>query len=178
MSKKGKDFKFKTPIFNNKKMRILGAELVNAIRHVTFNKSNPRMSNDTPFPAYSDRGAGVGWRTINGKKVFIDSYSNRKKTGRLRRQDSGYKNSKAPVLTGDLWKDLTHSTNPRKNEFSVGWNSHAYKIDHLSNMGREITTKQNPVNPRAIAKVMPRINQMINKILVSGQQIITIGKKK
>ena len=161
MNKKGKDFKFKTPLFNNKKMRILGAELVNAIRKVTFNKSNPKMSNDAPFPQYTSK-----------------SYESRKKAGKLRRQDSGYKNSKAPVLTGDLWRDLTHSTNPRKNEFSVGWNSHAYKIDHLSNMGREITTKQNPVNPRAIAKVMPRINQMINKILVSGQQIITIGKKK
>ena len=162
MSKvKGKDFKLKTPLFNKKKLRILGAELVNAIRKVTFNKTNPRMSNNAPFPAYTSK-----------------SYELRKKTGKLRRQDSKYKKSKAPVLTGDLWRDLTHSTSPRKNEFSVGWNAHEYKIDHLTSMGRVITSKQNPVNPRAIKIVMPKINRMINKILVSGQQIITIGKKK
>jgi len=160
VAKKGKDFKMNTPLFSIQDLNQMGAELVDAIRHVTFNVSNPKQSNNSPFPPYS-----AGYKRYKAK-------------GGGFKQDSTYANSTAPVFSGDLWKDLIHSTNPKKNTFSVGWNTEAYKIDELAKKGRVITSSDHPVNPKAIARVMPRIAKTLNKVLVTGTQHITMGKKK
>ena len=160
MSKRGKDFKMNPPLLKSKDLDKMAHELVNAIRHITFNKSNPKMANDAPFPPYS---AG---------------YKNAKKTGKLRRQDSSYASSTAPYLTGDLYRDLTPKKSNRGNKFSIGWNTHAYKIDSLEKKGRVLTSNANPVNPRAMARVMPTIGKALDKVLVNGTQHIKMGKKK
>ena len=160
MAKRGKDFKMNTPFLKSKDLDKMAHELVNAIRHITFNKSNPKMANDAPFPSYS-----VG-------------YKKSKKTGKLRRQDSSYASSTAPYLTGDLYRDLTPKKSNRGNKFSIGWNTHAYKIDSLEKKGRVLTSNANPVNPRAMARVMPTIGKALDKVLVNGTQHIKMGKKK
>lgn len=156
----GKDFKFKTPIFNKKKMRLLGAHLVNEYRKVTFNKGNPLMANNQPFPSYSSK------------------YRKAKESGKLKRSDTSYKSSKAPYLTGDLMRDLKASHNPRKNSFSIGWSAEADKVDQLNKMGRILTSHAHPVNPKVMANIMPHIGKFLNSILINGTQHIKIKDKK
>ena len=66
---KGKRFKIPTPIFDRKAFEIFEAVAVNEYRKITFDKSNPRMSDDKPFPKYTSV-----------------SYENRKKANKLKRQ--------------------------------------------------------------------------------------------
>ena len=53
MSKKGKDFKIPAPLFSKVFYETLGSVAVNEYRKITFDKSNPKMSNNSPFPRYS-----------------------------------------------------------------------------------------------------------------------------
>ena len=179
---KGKDFKLKTPIFNNKKMRILGAELVNAIRKVTFNKTNPRMSNNAPFPAYSDRGSK--WVTMNVKKKFKKgspkegySYEQAKQGNMLRRQHSGYANSTAPYVSGDLMRDTNWDYSVKDNAIYIGWIAESNKVNHLRDMGRILTSHQYPYPKSELTKLMPEINKHLKRLMPKGSQTITIGKK-
>ena len=177
MARKGKPFEIPFPLFGKVFYETLAGVAVNEYRKITFDKSNPKMANKQPFPKYSNKGAGVGWRTINGKKVFIDSYENRKKTGKLRRQDSSFANSTAPVLTGDLMLDTKASAAPKENAIYIGWSSHAYKLDHLRTNKRILTSKTYPINPDVIKKIMPSFNKELKRIMPKGSQTITIGKK-
>ena len=161
MKKKGPDFKFNTPIFSKQKMKILGAHFVNEYRKITFSKNNPIMSTGNPFP-----------------KRYSPAYADRKKTGKMRRQDSSYRSSYAPYLTGDLFRDVTASSNPKKNEFSIGWNKEGDKIEHLRKQGRILASKSNPVSPQVMVKIMPHIAKFMNQALMSGKQVIKIKDKK
>ena len=161
VKKTGKDFKFKTPIFSKQKMKILGAHLVNEYRKITFDKNNPIMSTGNPFP-----------------RKYSTSYSDSKKSGKMFRQDSAYSRSFAPYLTGDLFRDVSASSKPKENEFSIGWNKEADKIEHLRKQGRILASKSNPLSPQVVMKIMPHITNLFTKILVSGSQDITIRDKK
>ena len=179
----GKDLKFNFPFFSHKNLIELSNIFVNKYREITFNKSKPEMANNNPFPPYSDRGSK--WVTMNVKKGFQEkapkggySYKQAKEGNMLRRLDSGWAKSKAPYVSGDLWRDLTPSTNPKKNTFSMGWNSYADRIQHLNDIGRILTSPINPVNSKVIVNMMPTISRIANDIIDSGQKNITIGKKK
>ena len=174
----GKRFNILTPLFDTKAFSVLEAIIVNEFRKITFDKSNPKMANGQSFPQYSTKGSGVGFRTINGKKVFIDSYANRKKTGKLRRQNSSYSNSLAPVLTGDLMLDTNSSFSVRDNAIYIGWTSHANKLEWLRKNKRILTSKEHPINPKVIKKVMPSFNRELKRRMPKGKHTITIGKKK
>ena len=50
---KGKRFKIPTPIFDTRAFETFKAVVVNEYRKITFDKSNPRMSDDKPFPKYT-----------------------------------------------------------------------------------------------------------------------------
>ena len=113
MSKRGKDFKMPTPLFGRPFYENLGAIAINEYRKITFDKSNPKMANKQSFPSYTSK------------------YKDRKSTGKIKRSDKNYSNSKAPVLTGDLMIDTQHSVSPKENAIYIGWTSHAYKVDHL-----------------------------------------------
>ena len=92
----------------------INAEVIRRYRKHIFDPAgrgaNAKDVYGREYKSYSNKGADVGWRSIgkgkNRKSVFIDSYANKKKTGKLKRQDEKFKDSKAPVLTGDLYKDF------------------------------------------------------------------------
>ena len=80
----GKKFKMPNPIFSEQSYRIFEAIIINEYRKITFDKSNPKMADDRSFPKYTSK-----------------SYENRKKANMLKRQDTSYSNSTAPVVSGD-----------------------------------------------------------------------------
>ena len=101
-----------------------------------------------------------------------------KKTGKLRRQNSSYSNSLAPVLTGDLMLDTDSSFSVKDNAIYIGWSSHAKKLDWLRDNGRIVTSKEDPINPDVIKKAMPSFNKELKRRMPKGKHTITIGKKK
>ena len=160
MARKGKPFEIPFPLFGKVFYETLAGVAVNEYRKITFDKSNPKMANKQPFPKYTSK-----------------SYENRKKTNHLKRQNSSYANSTAPVVTGDLMLDTKASAAPKENAIYIGWSSHAYKLDHLRTNKRILTSKAYPINPDVIKKIMPSFNKELKRIMPKGSQTITIGKK-
>ena len=166
MAKKGKPFEIPSPLFGKEFYNRLAGVAVNEYRKITFDKSNPKMANKQPFPKYSK------------------GYENRKQTNKLKRQDSSFANSTAPVVTGDLMLDTKASAAPKEDAIYIEWSSHAYKLDYLRNIksanapeGRILTSKKYPINPDVIKKIMPSFNKELKRIMPKGSQTITIGKK-
>ena len=180
MAKKGKDFKMPDPLFSAEFLRDLAEKAKNEYKKITFDKSSPKMADGKPFPPYSTKGSDVGFRTINGKKVFIDSYANIKKSGKISRSRGEYANSTAPVLTGDLSLDTDASYSVSKKAIYIGWTSHADKVDWLRNMkpARILTSRSHPINPKILDKIMPEFNKEYKRIMPKGTHTITIGKKR
>ena len=182
----GKRFKMPKPVFNKKFWDHFGHVAVNAYRHHIFDKTNPKMANDRPFPSYSKRGSK--WVTMNVKKEFKKdapkegySYEQAKQGNMLIRLDGGYANSKAPVLSGDLWEDTTHSVDAKNDTIYIGWNAHADKVKWLRDMNpkRILTSKQYPF-PKKITekKLMKLFDRELKRVMPKGTHTITIGKKK
>ena len=183
---KGKQFKIPATLFNKDFWNKFGAVAVNAYRHHIFDKTNPKMSNDKPFPNYSTYGSK--WVTMNVKKEFKKdapkkgySYKEAKQGDMLKRLNSGYANSKAPYVSGDLWRDTKHSVDAKNNAIYIGWDSEANKVKWLRDMNPErvLTSKANPF-PKKIAekKLMKLFNQHLKKVMPKGTRTTTIGKKK
>ena len=160
---KGKKFKMPTPLFNKDFWNHFGSVAVNAYRDYIFDKSNPRMSNDRPFPNYSDK------------------YKKQKATGNIKLQNQSFANSKAPLLTGDLMRNTNHSTDAKNNAIYIGWNAEANKVKWLREMDRPriLTSKAHPF-PKKITgqKLMKLFNQHLKKVMPKGTRTTTIGKKK
>ena len=158
---KTKKFKIPEPMFDSKFWNKFGLTAYKEYKKQTFNKSSPKMSDDKPFPSYSP------------------AYKKAKAKGNLKRQDTSYSTSKAPVLTGDLMRDTQLSIEANKNQVSIGWTSHTNKVDHLRKNKRILTDKDNPY-PKSIleTKLMPQIMKHLNKVMPEGTEVIRMKKKK
>lgn len=160
MAKKSKPYKSPSPLFDKTAFRHFETVVSDEYRKVTFSKSNPRMSNDEPFPKYSK------------------SYGIRKQSGKLRRQNSGWANSTAPYVVGDLAFDTKSDFNVKEQAIYIGWTSHANKLEWLRKNGRFLTSRSHPINPRVIKKLMPSFNKQLKRIMPKGTHTINIGKKR
>ena len=156
---KGKPVNFPNPLFNSKFYKDLGNNLVNQYRHHIFDKSSPKDAYGRPFKEYS---AG---------------YKKSKNTGKMFRQDSSYANSKAPILTGDLWEDLNHSVDAKNNTIYLGWNAHANKIDWLKKNGRILTDARYPLPKAVVDKAMDLMNSELKKTMPKGTHHIKVTAK-
>ena len=156
---KGKPINMPTPLFDKEFWDKLGANLVNRYRHHIFDNASPRDAYGQPFKEYS---AG---------------YANRKKTGAMFKQDSSYANSKAPYLTGDLYKDLDYTVDSKNNAIYIGWNAEANKIDWLKNNGRILTDAKYPLPKDVIDKTLSALNKELKKTMPKGTHHIKITAK-
>ena len=100
----------------------------------------------------------------NSYKEYSKAYSSAKKTGKLFRQASAFKDSTAPVLSSDLLRDYklqgTSSTG-----FKFGFATQGGKVDHLAKLGRVISSEAKPI-PDKIAKfVMKQADKYVMKKL-------------
>ena len=186
MRQTGKKFKLPKTLFNKTFWNHFGAVAKNAYIGYIFDKSNPKMSNGKSFPEYSDYGSK--WVTMNVKKQFKKdapkkgySYKEAKQGNMLKGLDGGFANSKAPVVSGDLWRDTQHSVDAKNNAIYIGWTSHANKVKWLRDMKPErvLTSKAHPFPKKITAKkLMKLFNQHLEKVMPKGTHTITIGKKK
>ena len=101
----------------------------------------------------------------NANDVFGDpydkysgKYKEAKATGKLKRQASKFKDSRAPVLTSDLARDFkafsSHSTG-----FGFGATSQRGKVKQLASMGRVITTDQKPIPDKCAEFLMDELTK-------------------
>lgn len=160
MAKK-KKFEIPSPLFDKKFWNKFGLDAYKEYKKHTFNSSNPKMSDDNPFPKYSP------------------AYRKAKAKGELKRQDTRYSRSTAPVVTGDLMKDTQVSIEADKNSVSIGWSSHANKVDWLRKNKRTLTDTNDPY-PKSIlqTKLLPQIVKHLNKVMPEGTEVIHLTKKK
>ena len=74
-------------------------------------------------------------------------------------------------------EDTNVSASPKENAIYIGWNTHAYKVDHLRAMDRVLTDKNQAMPDSVMKKLMPKFNKHLKKVMPKGSQTIIIGKK-
>ena len=171
-------------MLDSKFFRKISADVVMKYRKHIFDPagggSKAKQVDGKPYPNYSKKGENIGWRTIGeGKKtrsVFIDSYANRKKTGNIKvgqkPQHQKFKDSKAPVLTGDLLRDYGFQKY-MTDGFSLGFKTEGAKVKRLAELGRVLSSERIPI-PKSVAKfILLEANKYVKKELNK----ITKGKK-
>ena len=131
---------------------------------------------------FDPAGRGKNAKDVYGKpyKVYEDvenpySYGNRKKTGQLKRQDEKFKDSKAPVLTGDLYKDF-QLIKLGKSGFTFGNIARQSTVKFLAKMGRVIMAENKPI-PDSVGKYIHRqadlyVKKELGKITKGKKNII------
>ena len=115
---------------------------------------------------FDPAGGGKGAKDVYGKsyKGYSTGYSKAKKTGQLKRQDEKFKDSKAPVLSGDLYKDF-QLIKLGKSGFTFGNLARQSTVKFLSKMGRVIMA-ENKALPTKVGKyVMDQADKYVKKEL-------------
>ena len=92
------------------------------------------------------KSGGKNAKDVYGKsyKQYTNLYSQRKKLGKIKRQEGKFKGSNAPVATGDLYKDFQKISVSNKG-FSFGTVAHGGKVEGLNKMGRKLSTSSTPI---------------------------------
>ena len=160
MAKKGKPYKSPSPLFDTQAFKTFKDVVQDQYRRITFDVSNPKMSNDKTFPKYSK------------------AYGSRKRADKIKRQSGQYLQSTAPVVSESLMNDTNSSFNVREQAIYIGWTAEANKVKWLREQGRFLTSHTHPINPRVIKKLMPSFNRELKRIMPKGTHTINIGKKK
>ena len=107
-------------------------------KHIFGTTSGGKKAKDVygkSYPVYKDKGI-------------------RKRLGVGKRQSAKYKDSNAPVFTGDLLRDFKLRQTSSKG-FSFGTTSHGGKAKHLEEMGRVIASDDQPL-PKDIMDLIIR----------------------
>ena len=113
-------------------------------------------------------------KDVFGKKFkgYSEKYKESKRSGRMFRQATEFKDSTAPILTSDLLRDWklqgTSATG-----FSFGTATQGGKIANLAKLGRIISTDSNPL-PKKIEKfIMNQATKYVKKRLgkIKGRTI-------
>ena len=115
---------------------------------------------------FDPAGGGKGAKDVYGKsyKGYSSGYSKAKKTGQLKRQDEKFKNSTAPVLSGDLYKDF-QLIKLGKSGFTFGNLARQSTVKFLSKMGRVIMA-ENKALPTKVGKyIMDQADKYVKKEL-------------
>ena len=105
-------------------------------------------------------GGGKKAKDVYGNEYdkYSQDYQQGKKTGKLFRQATKFKDSKAPVLTSDLARDFkafkSHSTG-----FGFGAIAQRGKVKQLPPMGRVITTNQKPIPDKCSKLLMDELDK-------------------
>ena len=114
-------------------------------------------------------------------KSYTSEYGARKKANKFKRQASQYAGSKAPVLTSDLLRDYSLIKTMRDG-FQIGWNTFGARVQWLKDMGRVLTSKEQPL-PKGVQKYLfkeaEKYNgkQLVKKFGKNKTTTLKIGKK-
>ena len=137
---------------NAKQMRVIAQD---AIDKITLDASKGKFQNGRSGYQYSNQGAKVGFRTINGRAVNIDSYKNRKAAGMRYpngQRVKGFENQSTDTQTSFVNMKLTGRTlrgmrasgktdtaiiTYDRGEIVLGNEKRGYDIYDLSNKNKE-----------------------------------------
>ena len=103
---------------------------------------------------------------VNGKKFkgYSTDYGIAKRTGKMFRQATEFKNTTAPVLSSDLLRDYKLQ-GTSSSGFKFGFATRGGRVEHLAKMGRVISSEAKPI-PDKIAKfVMAEADKYVTKEL-------------
>ena len=103
---------------------------------------------------------------VNGKKFkgYSTDYGIAKRTGKMFRQATEFKNTTAPVLSSDLLRDYKLQ-GTSSSGFKFGFATRGGRVEHLAKMGRVISSESKPI-PDKIAKfVMSEADKYVTKEL-------------
>ena len=140
------------------------------------------------IPKYRDHIFGTKSRGMKAKDVFgkayddyvdpqdSNSYGNRKKAGKIKKQRKNYKLSKAPVLTGALMNDFQlRSTG--SSGFSFGTIAQGGTAKMLAKMGRVITSESKPIPDKVGKHIIREADKYVKKKLKKTKgKTFNIGK--
>jgi len=87
-------------------------------------------------------------------KSYTTQYGERKRGNKFKRQSTEYKNSRAPVLTGDLYGDFK-VLKIMNNGFQLGWAAFGSRVIHLGKMGR-VLSADNQVFPDKVERFIDK----------------------
>ena len=142
-----------------------------------FQKINAEVIRRYRKHIFDPAGGGKKAKDVYGKpyKAYSTKYSFGKKTGQLKRQDEKFKDSKAPVLTGDLYKDF-QLIKLGKSGFTFGNIARQSTVKFLAKMGRVIMAENKPI-PDSVGKYIHRqadlyIKKELGKITKGKKNII------
>ena len=103
---------------------------------------------------------------VKGKKFkgYSTDYGIAKRTGKMFRQATEFKNSTAPVLSSDLLRDYKLIATSSSG-FKFGFTTHGGKVINLAKMGRVISSESKPI-PDKIAKfIIKKADKYVKKEL-------------
>ena len=113
--------------------------------------------------------AGKSAKDIYGKgyKSYSVEYGKLKRTGSMFRQSSEFKDSKAPVLSGDLALSIKGCKKFKVGARGFGFGSLTQrgKIKHLAEMGRVITAENKPLPDKCAKYLMTQADKYVDKEL-------------
>ena len=100
----------------------------------------------------------------NKFKGYSTDYGISKRSGKMFRQATEFKDSTAPILSSDLLRDYKLQGTSIL-EFKFGFATRGGRVEHLAKLGRVISSESKPI-PDKIAKfVMTEANKYVKKEL-------------
>ena len=115
---------------------------------------------------FDPAGGGSSARQVDGKPYpnYTQKYRQRKSARKFKRQDDKFAGSKAPVLSGDLYKDYGFQKY-MTNGFSFGFKSEGAKVKRLAELKRVLSSERTPI-PKSVAKfILLEANKYVKKEL-------------
>ena len=132
-----------------------------------FQKINDEVVLRYRIHIFGSKSGGKGAKDVYGKEYpnYVDK-GKRKQLGTGSRQSSKYKDSKAPVFSGDLMKDF-QLRKTKESGFAFGTTIWGSKVKSLADLERYISTSDQP---------LPK--EIINYIITEAKKYTTRRWKK
>ena len=170
-----------------KKGKIVDKRFFNALGKRVVKKYKDHIWNDQEdvydhkfkdYSTYPSKWVMINLRKGERKGSPKEGYSYRqaKKGGKLKRQSSSSKSSKAPFLSGDFKNDFT-LFGANDGGFQMGWRSHGGKVNWLKDMGRVVTARNQPMPKRIQKFILKRFHEKVEDHFPDNE-VIRIRRRK
>ena len=117
-------------------------------------------------------------RDVYGKafKGYTSEYGKKKRANKFKEQHGRSLNTNAPILTGALLNDFGSHFKVSNTGFELGWAAQGAKIKWLKDMGRVLSTSNQPLPEKVIQYLSKESRLYINKKLPKGKKTYRIGR--
>ena len=115
---------------------------------------------------FDPAGGGSAAKQVDNKPYpsYTSKYSIAKKSTKIKRSDTKFAQSKAPVLTGDLLKDF-QGFQLISGGFKFGTPTQGGKVKNLAKLGRVISSESKPVPDKVEKYILRQAEKYVNKKL-------------